>query len=379
VLAALSLAAVLALGFPQAAAEQVPEEGSQSCTDRPAALSCSIAPANDTIPPASLMHRSIFNQNVTAWPVDPNSAAIVSEFNADWQVNYGNVGVNGRPVVWVPAGQPLVQLSVQAGCNSELLTDTGASVPIPPWAPTSGPNDYALTIYQPSTNSVWELWQAHEVTATGTGATGSGPTANPGWSACWGGKAYLNTFSGVFPAPYGETATGISNAATEVTEADILSGSINHAIGLQVVNCTFSIYPASRGDCWNFPDAPAEGQWFRFAPSVDCANYDTTPFENEVCTAGQQRGFVVVDQGGSDAIEADYATGSWTDEGNPGPVGSWQDNPNGGCCIFAGGGGPLEDSFMTSSGAYLQEWNVIANLPWSQLQVIDPPVGLHRF
>ncbi len=161
--------------------------------------------------------------------------------------------------------------------------------------------------------------------------------------------------------------------ATEVTEADVLSGSIKHAIGLQVVNCTTFVYPANRGDCNHDPGTPAEGQWFRFAPSVDCADYDTTPFENEVCIAGQQRGFVVVDHGGSDGIEADFASGTWTDEGNAGPAGTWQRTSSGACCIFAGGGAPLERSLRTSSGTYEQEYQVIAGLPWSELQVIVPP------
>ena len=83
----------------------------------------------------------------------------------------------------------------------------------------------------------------------------------------------------------------------------------------------------------------------------------------------------MVDHGGSDGIEADYATGTWTDEGNSGPIGSWQHKPNGQCCIFAGGGGPLEQSFRTAPDDYEQEYQVIANLPWSQLQVIVPPHG----
>jgi hypothetical protein len=319
------------------------------------------------------MPDSLFNQDVATWPVAADSAAIVQEFNGDWRVNYGNVGVEGRPVVWVPSHQPMVPLYVQPGCD-DFRTNTGGSAPIPPWAPTSGPGDYILTIYQPSSDSVWELWQAHRLGARTSPDDGSADNrSGTGWSACWAGKASLSTFSGVFPWPYGETASGISNLATEVTEADVLSGSITHAIGIQVVNCTTSVYPADRGDCGNHAGDPAEGQWFRFAPSVDCANYNATPFENEVCVAGQQKGFVVVDHGGSDAIEADYATGTWTDEGNPGPVGSWQRNPNGGCCIFAGGGGPLEQAFRTTSGYYEQEYQVIANLPWDQLQVIVPP------
>jgi hypothetical protein len=144
---------------------------------------------------------------------------------------------------------------------------------------------------------------------------------------------------------------------------------------MQVVLCTTRIYPADRGDCNYNPGAPAEGQWFRFAPSVHCADYNVTRFENEVCIAGQQRGFIVVDDAGSVGIEADYATGTWTDEGNHVPPGSWQRKPNGGCCIFAGGGGPLERAFRTSSGTYEQAYDVISALPWNQLQVIIPPRG----
>jgi hypothetical protein len=369
-LAVISLAGALALGLPAVTVGPPPITAETTPTAGPAADAG--AGAGDTVAPASLLPNSLFNQDVASWPVAPDSAAVVKEFNNDWRTNYGSVGVNGRPVVWVPAGQPMVPLSVRSGCN-DFLGETGTSAPVPPWAPTSGPADDILTVYQPSSNSVWEFWQAHHVTRLSAAGHGGRESTGAGWSACWGGKAPLSTFSGTFPSPYGETATGISNLATEVTEADILSGSIKHAIGLQVVNCTTAIYPADRGDCNHDPGAPAEGQWFRFSSRVNCAEYDSTPFENEVCVAGQQRGFVVVDHGGSDGIEADFATGTWTDEGNPGPAGTWQRSPAGGCCLFAGGGAPLEQSFKTSAGVYEQEYQVIAGLPWDELQVIVPP------
>jgi hypothetical protein len=382
-LAAISLSLALALGLPAVTtgvADAGPVPTTFSCATSPVtsenpgvALSCvNATAAGDSTPPASLMPNSLFNQDVTSWPVAHDSGAIVAEFNDDWRTNYGSVGVNTRPVVWVPAGQPMVPLSVQAGCDN-FRAETGSSAPIPPWAPRSGPGDEILTVYQPSSNSVWEFWQARRVTPQPAAAHAGSPVPANGWSACWAGKALLNTFSGVFPSPFGETATGISNLATEVTEADVLSGSINHAIGLQVVNCTTFIYPADRGDCNHDPGTPAEGQWFRFAPSVNCADYDSTPFENEVCLAGQQRGFVVVDHGGSDGIEADFASGTWTDEGHPGPAGTWQRTAGGACCIFAGGAAPLERSLRTGSGTYEQEYQVIAGLPWNELQVIVPP------
>jgi hypothetical protein len=332
------------------------------------------AGADDTVPPSSLMPDSMFNQAVTNWPVDPNSAAIVAEFNQDWQQNYGNVGVNDRPVIWVPPDQPLVPVSIQSGCDN-FVANTGAEAPIPPWAVTSGPSDYLTTLYQPSSQTVWEFWSLHKV-ATASGGSPIGISAYSGWSACWGGKADLATFTGVFPAPYGATATGISNLATEVTEQDILSGSIDHAIGLQVVNCDQSVYPANRSDCSTDLNTPAEGQWFRFSPSVNCADYTSTKFENLVCAAGKTYGFVVVDRAGSDGIEADYGSGTWDLEGNTGDVAYWQNGGPRGCCVLEGGGDPLMVSMETVAGnesSEAQEYTVIGGLPWSQLQVIDPP------
>jgi hypothetical protein len=370
VLAAVFVAAALSVIGPPVSAGFDPEAANPHCSAAQWSRSCPIASANDTVPPVFLMPNSLFDRNVTKWPVDRNSKELVAEFNFDWQQNYGNVGVNGRPVIWVPASQRMVPLSASAGCSSNFLDNTGKSAPVPRWAGTSGHPDSALTVYQPSSNTVWELYQAQPVT---TGGAAGNTGGSGGWSACWGGKARLSTFTGVFPQPYGETATGISNLATEVTEADVLLGSIRHTIGLQVANCTMNIYPADRGDCGFYPGNPAEGQWFRFPASVDCAAYDTTPFENEVCIAGQRYVFVIVDQGGSDGIIADYATGTWAHEGNPGPAGSWEDNAKGACCVYVGGGGPLEDAFQTASGYWEQEYQVIASLPWSRLQVIDPP------
>lgn len=363
--AVLALYATLLFGLPAVAVNPV---------DAPLLIA---AHAGDTVPPASLMPHSLFNRTVTSWPVAPDSAAIVAEFDRDWETNYGSVGVNGRPVVWVPAGQAEVPLTLQPGCSTSFYPNVGRSAPIPEWAPTSGPTDYVLTVYQPSSGTVWELWRARPLTPPAAGRDNSAVKSPTGWSACGAGKAELRTFSGVFPFPYGETATGISNLATEVTEADIRSGSIKHAIGLQVVDCTTAIYPADRGDCNRDPGTPAEGQWFRFASSVNCGAYETTRFENDVCNAGKKYGFVVVDHGGSVGVVADFGTGSWTDEGNFGPTISWKPNSRGQCCMFAGGGGPLERAFRTRSGTYEQPYQVIAALPWDKLQVIVPPHSSH--
>jgi len=158
-----------------------------------------------TGPPASLMPHSILNSNVQSWAVDPNSAAVVSNVVAQYQYAYGGVAVNlNRPVYEVPADQPMVPVSVSSGCNN-FTVDTGTKAPIPSYAVPGDSSDKVLTVYQPSSGRDWEFWQA-----TDNGSS---------WSACWGGKLNMATSYGVFPRPYGETGSGISNLATEMTGA----------------------------------------------------------------------------------------------------------------------------------------------------------------
>ena len=111
----------------------------------------------------------------------------------------------------------------------------------------------------------------------------------------------------MFPNPYGESASGISNLATEISEADIASGSIDHTIAFEVLgdNCDGSIPPADRTDCGeNVANAPDEGSYFRFAAGTPMPS-GLTPFAQMVFKAISTYGMVVVDQGGAVALEAD--------------------------------------------------------------------------
>jgi len=294
------------------------------------------------------MKDSIFNQDVQDWPVTSNSAALAADIVSEYQSAYGAVAVNtDRPVYWVPADQPLVPISVQTGCN-DFTSDTGSDVPIPTNAVAGDDSDGVLTIYQPSTETDWEFKQATDT--------------NGSWSACWGGKLNMETSTGVFPFPYGETATGISNLATEITEADVASGSIDHAIAMQVLgdSCTWDptgsdggLYPADRSDCGysasEHPNWPEEGQWFRFPANLAMPS-GLTPFGQMVFKAIQTYGAVVVNQGGSVALDADQPT-AWAGEGHSGtdPItASWDGQP---------------------------EYAVVASLPWADLQAVIPPTA----
>jgi hypothetical protein len=286
------------------------------------------------VPPASLFPSSLFSSNSGSWPVDPSSSELVSDLVNDYQTDYGAVGVNSMPIYSVPADQPDATVSLQTGCQPEFLADTGSEIPIPPNAVLSTSSDGPLVIYQPSTMTEWELWQVTRQSATA-------------YTACWGGELDIATSNGFFSSNYGLSASGISYLATTITEADVESGSINHAIALTIPNCNSFVYPAPRGDCPSIPGQPGEGQWFRFPANLAMPS-GLTPFGQMVFRALQTYGMVVVDQGGAVMLEAEQQA-DWAAEGNSGT------DP------------------ITASWDGEQEYQVIANLPWADLQVVDPP------
>jgi hypothetical protein len=306
--------------------------------------------------PASLIPNSIFNSNVTNWSVNSDSSAIVANIVAQYESAYGEVGVNfNRPVYEAASNTPDVQVSVASGCNDftgdRTTPDgsgaTGTEVPIPSYAQAGDSSDNILNVYQPSTNEAWEFWEASQ-------------NSNGSWSACWGGEMDMATSNGAFPYNYGETASGISNLATEISEADVASGSINHAIALEVLgdDCDWSntssnggVYPATRTDCGqDIAGAPAEGQWFRFPANLAMPS-GLTPFAQMVFKAVQTYGMVIVDQGGAVAIEADMA--------DPGP---WE-----------WAGNSVASDALNNTTDNLPGYQLVASLPWQDLQAINPP------
>ena len=278
-------------------------------TSMPAATTTAPAPSTQTV--AALWPSSMFNTDVQSWPVDANSAQFASDFVTDYETHYGSVGINTQPLYMAAAGQAKVSVSVAPGCHS-FTSVTGDRLPIPDSVDLNGSSDSPLVIWQPSTHTDWELWRVSRLSATG-------------YSACWGGKLDTATSNGIFPYPYGLSATGISYLAVTITEADIASGAINHAVGIVLPRCNFSVYPADRGDCGNDPGQPAEGQWFRFAPGTQMPSR-LTPFAQMVFQAIETYGAVVTDQGGAVSIEAEQPS-DWAAEGHSGadPItASWQ-------------------------------------------------------
>lgn len=262
-----------------------------------------------------------------------------SEYVADlvhaYQTFYGAVGVNEMPVWTVGPDQPKVRVSVLPGCGN-FTVETGSRIPIPAAATADGSvkSDSPLVISQPSTHSDWELWRATRA-------------ADGSWAACWGGELDTRTADGVFPYPYGLSASGVSYLSTVVTEADVAAGVIKHAVAVNMPGCSApAVRPANRTDCSTDPGEPPYGTRYRF-PARLAVPKGLTAFGRMLFRAIQVYGMIFTDKGGSVSVYAE-STADWRATGHRGvdPISrSWDGR---------------------------KEYQTLADLPWKLLVAVNP-------
>ena len=116
-----------------------------------------ICPSRDIMAEEHLSSERASPVGLCCRPRSRFAADIVSDYTQD----YGSVGVNSMPIYRVPAGQPGVAISVLPGCN-DFLPDTGNEIPVPDYVTLTGTSDSPLVVYQPSTDTDWELWRRPE-------------------------------------------------------------------------------------------------------------------------------------------------------------------------------------------------------------------------
>ena len=231
-------------------------------------------------------------------PLNPNSAAYVAEFQRQYRAYYNNVSVNlgaySTPI-YVADAKPRTVPVAQWNCQNYLdpdLPKQWAEVPMPSIAKPAYGTDAEMTIYQPSTDSRGEFWQARQ--------------SGGQWQACWGGKmSGVSRNKGIWPQRYGVAATGLPFAAGQVTVQELKSGAIHHVIGIALVDAEKSSifsWPANRSDGWN-PQNVAnripEGLRFRLDPTVNVDALNISPVAKIVAKAAQTYGFIVWDKAGS--------------------------------------------------------------------------------
>ena len=251
------------------------------------------------LPPTST--NSIWTQTVdgAGQALDPSSAALVgtllADVNKEQAGNYGpwiNTTKYSVPVYDVPAGQPLVPVTLTRPYSSALTASFAAGVPIPPGAKPAAGTDEHMVIYQPSSDTMWEFWHMAQNT-------------QGQWSAAWGGtmtNASQNPgyFSGA-DAGWGATASSLPLVDGLITPAELQSGQINHALSFAIPYPRGKVWasPAQRTDGGNTSTtAIPEGARFRIDPTLNLASLNLPPATLAIATAAQKYGMIVRDTAG---------------------------------------------------------------------------------
>jgi hypothetical protein len=289
---------------------------------------------------------SIWNAPLSAnVRIASNSTSLVSELQRQ-VATFGtwiNTYAYSTPIYQVPASQPRVPVTLDqphtSGTPARLATALGAGVPIPGNAQPAPGTDGAMVVWQPSSDTMWELWLAHRVGST--------------WHARWGGRMDdVSQNPGYFtdPPDWGTAATSLALMGGTVTLADLAAGQINHALAISIPDARQSVYalPAQRTDGKvDAPTAIPEGTRFRLDPTLNLDRLNLPPFTRMLAEAAQRYGIFVRDQSGTVDFYGQEVTA--TRAANPyyGPHGAY------------GGLNPRQ----------LSQW-----FPWSHLEVVAAPL-----
>lgn len=242
------------------------------------------------------------------------------------------------PVYIVGPNQPRVPVKLDQsapGSVDELARAFAAGVPIPRGAQASRGTDQHLVIWQPSSDTMWEFWRAHQVDGA--------------WHAYWGGKMTdVSHNPGYFtnPPDWGASATSLPLLGGLMMPGEIRAGEIDHALAMAVPTAsTRAVWPAQRSDGHDSsPTAIPEGTRFRLNPDLNIAALHLPPLTAMMARAAQRYGIIVRDQSGAVTFYA-------------------QTPPVAGPNPYAGPHGLFDG---------LGPDQLLRDFPWSQLQVVSP-------
>jgi hypothetical protein len=258
-------------------------------------------------------------------PLDPSNATLVRTLQdtvaqnlaAGWGPWIGTDGTS--PLYTVPANQPTVRVTLDAGAWNGALQQALDAVPMPPNAqPAAGPDGH-LTVWQPSTDRMWEFFQARRM-ADGWHASYGGAMANVSGSP---GYYDASSWPGLSQRSWGATATSLPVIAGTIMIDELKAGVIPHALALNIPWAKPNVYswPAQRTDGQSTdPNAIPEGARFRLDPRVDLVSLNLPPMTRMMAVAAQQYGMIVRDQTGH-AVSffaenpAQYGTDPYTSPG----------------------------------------------------------------
>lgn len=306
-------------------------------------------------------------------PVNVNNSAylgkILANLSPQLPNHYGALNTSewSAPLYVVPGGQPMVPVAQYCSNGSPYSSGLASNVlaggaPIPADAHGSAGTDESASVYQPSTDRLWEFWRLQK-------------DSNGNWVTCWAGRIDgVSRSSGWFPFPYGSSASGSSHLGGVGRIEELQAGHIDHVLNLTLPDSATgpqiilnkNVIPAntpgaSNGISWpaNRTDGKStdslaipEGLRFRLPANLDLNQYNLTPVARMIAVAAQKYGLVVIDGGGGVSIRLGDPTTYTT----------------------AGYADPYIQLFGTN---YSHPYLVMQNFPWDKLQALPFNYGIN--
>jgi hypothetical protein len=273
-----------------------------------------------------------------------------AEVSREQQAGIGPWITVGANVYMVGPNQPTVpvELADSTGAVRGALQAAFMAVPIPPGAQPGTDSDSEMTVWQPSTDELWEFWEMH--------------LESDGWHATWGGAMqHVSQSPGYYNANswpgatngWGATASSLPMAAGVITMTDIEQGQINHALAVNLPYPCQTIYswPAQRTDgAGTASDCIPEGAHLRLDPTLNIPSLHLPKLVQMMAQAAQTYGIYVRDQ-------TKWAIGFWIQ--TPASAGT--------TTAFYANGEP------TASGPFQGKWpnQLLSYFPWGSLQVLQ--------
>lgn len=301
---------------------------------------------------------SFWNVRVSGAMLDPTSAARV-DLLADLiekrkrtlpLLNGGYPNINAdefsTPIYRVGPNVERVPVRVRSDRGRGAFERVAAQgVPIPDHATPAVGSDGHMTIYQRSTDTLWEFWRARKTAS--------------GWHAGWGGAMQgVSRSPGYYTADawprlispegwnWGSTATSLPVAGGTVTRRELASGRIRHALAVAIPWACSGVFtwPAQRTDGTSrLANCIPHGTRLRIDPALDLKTLPLHPVARMLAEAAQRHGIVIRDS--TRVSVAFFLESPPTGEPSPytGPGGLYGGTPS---------------------------WQVLEGFPWRSLQLL---------
>jgi len=251
---------------------------------------------------------SFWNSSIPTYTaLHPNSSQLVADISR--QAGQFATGINkdtaASPVYLAESDTPVVTV-VPWDCGSGIAPDLASqwlAVPVPFFA--SPGSNAQMVVYQPSSATVWEFGHVRNISGQ--------------WQACTGGRTSTAT-DGVFPSPYGVSASGLALLAGQLSVQELQSGQINHVIGLTLPQVNGFTWPATQTSGSN-AGSPPMGLRLRLDPTININGLGLNSTGLAIARAAQTYGFIVWNSGSFVGVTGENPL-SFTSRGLPDPYAS---------------------------------------------------------